>query len=412
MKNLLILGAGSAGTMVANGMVRRLPRGWQVTVVDPEADHLYQPGLLFLPFGAHDEAKMVRPRRRTLDSAVRWLPHAVSALDLDRRRVTLDNGTSQPWDLLVVATGAELRPEGTEGLSEAPWGDSVHEFYTLEGALAMRDGLARFRGGKLVVNVVEMPIKCPVAPLEFLFLADELFRHRGMRDEVELVLVTPLEGAFTKPVCSRVLAYLLEEKRIRVETDFNTGRVDGAARKIVSWDDREVPYDLLVSIPLHGGAAFLEPSGIGNEMGFVRTDRHTLFAGGRSDVMALGDATDLPASKAGSVAHFQSGVAIDNLRRAIAGRSPRPGFDGHTNCFIESGDGKALLIDFNYHLEPVPGKYPLPLVGPLSLLAESRLNHLGKLGFRWIYWNALLPAHPLPLPHHMTMAGKKVSAAA
>jgi len=412
MKNLVILGAGTAGTMVANGMARRLPRGWRVTVVDPEAEHLYQPGLLFLPFGAQDESRMVRPRKRTLDPDVRWLPQSVAAIDPARRRLSLADGNGLPWDLLVIATGAHLRPEQTEGLAEAPWGESVHDFYTLPGAQALRTALSRFQGGHLVVNPVEMPIKCPVAPLEFLFLADDYFRRRGIRDDVQLTLVTPLEGAFTKPVCTRVLAYLLEEKGIRVETEFNTGRVDGAGRWLVSWDDREVSYDLLVSIPLHGGARFLDGSGLVDESGFVRTDRHTLFAVGRDDVLALGDATDLPASKAGSVAHFQSAVAIENLRRAMAGRSPVPGFDGHTNCFIESGDGKALLIDFNYHLEPVPGKFPLPLVGPLSLLRESRLNHFGKLGFRWLYWNVLLPARPLPLPHHMTKAGKQLSAAA
>jgi sulfide:quinone oxidoreductase len=252
-----------------------------------------------------------------------------------------------------------------------------------------------------------MPIKCPVAPLEFLFLADEHFTRRGLRKDVELIYATPLDGAFTKPTCSRQLAYLLERKGIRVETQFNAGAVDGDAKVLRSWDEREIPYDLLVSIPTHRGAAFLGAAGLGNELDFVPTERHTLRAKGHEDVFVLGDATDLPSSKAGSVAHFQSEVLVENLRRAAAGRELDAGFDGHANCFIESGFGKALLIDFNYDVEPLPGRFPLPGLGPLTLLGESRLNHWGKLAFRPLYWHALLPGRPLPVSTRMSMRGKR-----
>jgi sulfide:quinone oxidoreductase len=413
MKSLLILGAGTGGTIVANRMRRRLGGDWSITVVDPETTHVYQPGLLFLPFGARDEDRMTRARGRTLDPGVRWLRETVSAVEPDRKRVALAEGEALAYDILVIASGARLRPEETPGLHGGEWGKSIHEFYTLEGARALRDALARFDGGRLLLNAVEMPIKCPVAPMEFLFLADEHFKRRGIRDKVELVYATPLDGAFTRPMCNRVLSYLIRQKGIRVETDFAAGEVDAPGRTLRSYDEREIAYDLLVTIPTHGGAEFVERSGLGNELGFVPTHPFSLRAKAHDDVFVLGDATDLPSSKAGSVAHFQAEVLEENLPRATLGRSLDDGFDGHANCFIETGFGKALLIDFNYDTEPLPGKFPLPGIGPLDLLTESRLNHLGKLAFRWAYWNLLLPGRPIPfVTTRLSMAGKTNTAPA
>ncbi len=400
--------------MVANHLVGKIPSGWDITVVDPEAKHLYQPGLLFLPFGAHDEHKLERPRRRTLKPTIDWLRKAVDRIDPDRREVYLTGGERQRYDLLVIASGSQIRPEETPGLLGEHWGDSVYDFYTLPGALRLRDAMTGFEGGRLVLNVVEMPIKCPVAPLEFLFLADDYFKRRGIRNKIDLIYATPLDGAFTKPAAASVLGSMLDEKGIHVETEFNTAEVDGDQHVLRSYDEREISYDLLVSVPTHMGAPFIEASGLGNELSFVPTERHTLLAKGHDNIFVLGDATDLPSSKAGSVAHFQSGIVAQNILRAIAGErlvDGSDGFDGHANCFVETGSDKALLIDFNYDVEPLPGHYPLPVAGPFSLLKESRINHWGKLGFRWLYWNALLPARPLPVPSRMSMLGKRELAA-
>lgn len=406
MKHLVVLGAGTAGTMVANRMRSRLPRDWEITIVDPSPTHLYQPGLLFLPFGARDEKKITRPRSWTLRPDIDWRRESVYVVDANRRNVTLGDGSALPYDLLVIASGAQIRPEDTPGLVGDEWHRSIHDFYTFEGAQALRTALAAFKGGRLVMNVVEMPIKCPVAPLEFLFLAHDFFTRRGIRKDIELVYATPLDGAFTKPTCNKILSHLIEEREIRIETEFNTGEVDAAGRKLRSFDDREVPYDLLVSIPLHSGARFVEASGLGNEMGFVPTHPNSLRCKRHDDIFVLGDATDLPSSKAGSVAHFQSEVLQRNLLSAIKGRSLDDEFDGHANCFVETGFGKALLIDFNYTTEPLPGTYPIPGLGPMSLLKESRINHWGKLAFRWLYWNALLPGRTLPVSTRMSMRGK------
>ena len=268
-----------------------------------------------------------------------------------------------------------------------------------------------FEGGRLVVNIVDMPIKCPIAPLEFCFLSDWWLRKRGLREKTEIVLATPLDGAFTKPVAARMLGELLEKKKILVETEFAAGRVDGEARKLHSWDEREIPYDLLVSIPLHGGSPFVEGSdGLGDELGFIIVDQNTLQAKAAPNVFALGDATNVPTSKAGAVAHFQAETLVENIDRFLAGRELEKSFDGHANSFIETGFGKALLLDFNYDVEPLPGKFPIPGIGPMRLLGESRLDHLGKIAFRQLYWHMLLPGRRIPLiSAQLKMAGKDKS---
>ena len=307
----------------------------------------------------------------------------------------LENGSVLGYDLLVVATGAVLVPEETEGLTGPGWMDKVFTFYTPEGAAALEAALATFDGGRLVVNVVDMPIKCPVAPLEFCFLADWYFQERGMRDRVELTYVTPLDGAFTKPVASAQLGGMLAEKGVQLVTEFNTGEVDGAGGKLVAYDGREVDFDLAVVVPLHGGAAYVGRSpGLGDELNFVPTDQHTLQSKAAPNVFVIGDAANVPASKAGSVTHFEGETLVANIKRHLAGEPLEAGFDGHANCFIESGFHKALLIDFNYDTEPLAGHYPAGL--GLPLLKESRLNHLGKLMFQWFYWHSLLPGRDIP----------------
>ena len=252
-----------------------------------------------------------------------------------------------------------------------------------------------------------MPIKCPVAPLEFAFLADWYFQERGIRDKVDIAYVTPLDAAFTKPVASEALGGLLAEKRIDLVTEFNTGEVDGAGGRLVSYDGREVPFDLLVTVPVHGGADFVARSpGLGDELNFVPTDLHTLQSDAAPNIFVLGDAANVPTSKAGSVTHFEGEILEENIVRFLGGETLDASFDGHTNCFIETGFHKALLIDFNYDTEPLPGRFP-GRAGPMPLLKESRLNHLGKLMFQPLYWHALLPGRGLPgITPAMSMAGK------
>jgi len=407
MKRILILGAGTGGTMMANKLVRALGGdGWRVTVVDRGDTHVYQPGLLFVPFGQYRPEEIVKPHNRLLDPAVELRLGEIDRIAPDERVVYLTGGEKLPYEVLIVATGSRIVPESTQGLTGHGWGDTAFDFYTLEGATALRDKLAAFKGGRLVLNVVEMPIKCPVAPLEFLFLAEAFFTERGLRDKVEIVYATPLEGAFTKPKASAALGGMLDARGIKVIGDFSASEVDGERRVLKAFDGRETDYDLLVTIPMHGGAEAITRSQMGDGGGWLPTHKHTLQSRDFANVFALGDATDLPSSKAGAVAHFQSEVLFDNVLRYVRGKELDPGFDGHANCFIETGYGKAMLIDFNYQTEPLPGRFPLPGVGPFTLLEESATNHWGKLAFKWLYWNVLLDGKELPLDHRMLMAGK------
>jgi sulfide:quinone oxidoreductase len=407
-KQIVILGGGTGGTMTANRLRRHFDEDEaEIHVVDRDDRHIYQPGLLFVPFGLASLDEIVRPRRRQLRGGVRFHEAEAARVELDRDEVVLVDGDVLPYDVLVVASGVRLQPEETEGLTGPGWNERVFTFYTPEGSEALRPALERFAGGRLVVNLVDMPIKCPVAPLEFAFLADWHLREQGVRSRTELVFVTPLDNAFTKPVASEHLAGLLAEKEIELVTEFNAGEVDGAGGKLSSYDGRELDFDLLVTIPLHGGAPYVERSpGLGDALGFVPTDKATLQTTAKPNVFALGDATDLPTSKAGSVTHFEAEVLAENVARYFAGDELAAGYDGHANCFIETGFKKALLIDFNYDTEPLPGHFPTAF--GLPLLRESRLNHLGKLAFQWIYWHALLPGREIPgIGPEMPTSGKR-----
>lgn len=407
MKKILILGAGTAGTIMANKLYNVLPHDdWHITIVDQEERHIYQPGLLFIPFNIYTCNDVIKPKRDFIPQGVELIMSGIDVIEPEKNRVKLANNQVLSYDYLIIATGSHLAPDETEGLLGDGWNKNIFEFYTVEGACNLQKFLKHWNGGKLVLNIVEMPIKCPVAPLEFLFLADWWFTEQGLRDKVDLAFVTPLPGAFTKPKAAGILGDFLDKKNIHLVTEFNTGSVDSTANKIVSFDGKEVEYDLLVTVPANMGDAVIERSGLGDELNFVPTHKHTLQSKAYENVYVIGDATDLPSSKAGSVAHFQADVLTENIQRAIDGLPLLEEFDGHANCFIESGFGKGLLIDFNYDVEPLPGKFPLPGIGPFSLLQETKANHWGKMMFRWIYWNLLLRGSELPIQAQMNMAGK------
>ncbi len=409
MKKLLVLGGGTAGTMVVNKLRKKLDKNeWSITIIDKSNGHVYQPGLLLLPFGVYEPEELVKERDHFLPSGVEYIRAEIDRVIPESNQVTLMDGRVIEYDQLVIASGTTPRPDQTPGMDEpAVWHKSVFDFYTLEGSIALRDALKDFGGGRVVVHITEMPIKCPVAPLEFTFLADAYFTERKMREKVEIVYVTPLEGAFTKPVCSKHLGWMLDERHIKLEPDFVVEHIDPETKTLVSMDEREIPFDLLVTVPVNMGADFIARSGLGDDLNYVPVDKGNFLSKKYSNIFALGDASDIPASKAGSVAHFAIDLFAENFVEYVHGRPMTHNFDGHANCFIESGNGKGLLIDFNYTVEPLTGMFPLPIVGPFPLLRESRFNHMGKLAFRWIYWNLLLKGRWIPIPALMSMQGKK-----
>ena len=407
MKKLLILGAGTAGTMMANHLRPKLNKNeWHITIIDQYKTHYYQPGFLFLPFDTYSEDQVKKVGKKFIPKGINYIQKKIDRIFPEENKVKLEDETLN-YDLLIVATGSKIAPDETTGLLGPLWKKDIFDFYTFEGAKALRDKLREWKGGKLIVHITEMPIKCPVAPLEFAFLADAYFHKKGMRDKVEITYVTPLTGAFTKPTCSTALSYLLKEKGIHMESDFAIEHVDNDKKEIVDYEDRRIPFDLLVSVPTNMGDEVIERSGLGDDLNFIPTDHNTLQSKAHKNIFVIGDATDVPASKAGSVAHFQAETLTDNILLYIDGYQLKKEFDGHANCFIETGNNKALLIDFNYKTEPVHGKFPFAKIGPLKLLKESVFNHWGKLAFRWIYWNMLLKGISIPfVSRNMSFKGK------
>ena len=399
--------------MMSNHLVKVLPKDeWQITIVDQNKHHYYQPGYLFIPFGIYKKKDVIKPIDKFIPKGVHYVQQRIDRVDPESDQVILDDGTTIDYNLLVIATGTNIAPEEIEGMDGPEWQKSIFDFYTIDGAVNLRKKLKNWEGGHLVVHISEMPIKCPVAPLEFAFLADSYFEQKGMRDKVEISFVTPMDGAFTKPVATAKLQHLLDDKNIEVVPNFNIMEVDAEQKKIVDYEGKEVGYDLLVTVPTNKGADFIERSGFGDDLNYVPTDRGSLQTKVKENIFAIGDATDIPASKAGSVAHFEGEILLENVLRYIRGEELKAQFDGHANCFIETGHGKALLIDFNYNHEPVPGTFPFPGVGPLNLLKESRMNHMGKLAFKWIYWNMLITGKHIPfVPSHMKEAGKEFESA-
>ncbi|OFX26384.1 MAG: oxidoreductase [Bacteroidetes bacterium GWA2_31_9] len=409
MKNFLILGAGTAGTMMANKLRKELSIDeWNITIVDQFKTHYYQPGFLFIPFGIYKKEDVIKPKSDFLPIGVNVVYSKIDKIVPEENKVLLDEGQVLKYDYLLIATGTKTSPEEVEGLKGSQWNKSVFDFYTIEGSVALAEFFKSWKGGKLVVNVAELPYKCPVAPLEFVFLADAFFTERGMRDKVDITLATPLPGAFTKPKATKLLGGLLEEKNIKIIPDYNISSLDNEKKTIVDYGGTEIPFDVLVTVPTNKGDDMIERSGMGDDLNFIPTDKHTLKAENYDNIFVLGDASNIPTSKAGSVAHFAGEILMENILCEIEGRPMTASFDGHANCYIVTGHGKGTLIDFNYTTEPLPGNFPMPGIGPFGLLQITRMNYYGKMLFRWIYWHVLLKGKEMPISANMTMAGKKL----
>lgn len=409
MKKILILGAGTAGTMMANKLYKNLNKDlWRITIIDKDEVHYYQPGFLFIPFGIYKPEDVVKPKRKFLPEGVDFRINEAAKIKAESNLVIMQDGSMIPYDILIIATGTIPVPEETEGLKDKLWYTDIFDFYTYEGSTRLAKKLETWQGGNLVINLAETIIKCPVAPLEFTFLADAYFTEKGIRDKVNITYVTPLSGAFTKPKTTALLNNLMSEKNINVVPDFYLQRVDNDRKVLISYDEQEVPFDLLISVPVNKGDQVVAASKMGDEDGlnFIPTDKYTLQSKKSENIFVIGDATNLPTSKAGSVAHFEAEILLENILSYINGQPLEAKFDGHANCFIETGYGKGTLIDFNYETEPLPGKFPFAGIGPMGLLKVNRANHLGKLAFRWIYWHMLLTGKKLPVSTNMSMAGK------
>lgn len=406
MQKILILGSGAGGTIVAN-MLRKelLEAEWEITIIDRKEQHHYQAGYLFIPFGVYSEQDVLKPKKEFIPKGVDFVLDNITRIDPDERRVETEKGGQYDYDWLIIATGCDIAPEEIDGMTDG-WRKDIFDFYTLGGALALRKKLKYFDSGKVVLNIAEIPYKCPIAPLEFVFMADWFFTVNGVRDKVDIELVTPLDNVFTKPVAAKILAEVAVKKNIKVTPLFDLAQVNVSEKTIESHKGDKVDYDLLVAIPPNMGDQMLIDSKISDPVGFVPTDNDTLKAENFDRIFVVGDTTNVPTSKAGSVAHYMAYTLVENLLREIDGHKAAKKFDGHATCFLASGFEKAILLDFNYNVEPLPGKFPFPGMGPFSLLQESLSNYWGKMMFRWVYWNLMMKGLDLPLEPQMNLAGK------
>ena len=380
MKRILILGGGVGGTLTANLLARRLrPRidrgDIEITLVDAEGAHVYQPGFMYIAMGSEREARLSRPERSLLDASIRLVVGVATAVDEAAKTVTLADATVLRYDELVLATGSRVVPE------EIPhFLDEAQQFYTADGALRLRAALDAFTGGRVVIGIASMPYKCPPAPLEVAFLIEAELRARGLRDKSEIHFCSPIGRAFSIESVSDMATPILENKGIELHTFFNVEAIHPDRKVIESLEGEELPYDLLILVPPHRGQQFLIDSGLAPApSGWLPTDRNTLHVGGRPDVYALGDATDLPLSKAGSTAHFEAPVVVEGIVAAMENRAPtgkHAAYEGNVMCFFEVGDGKGTLLRFDYNHPPKP---PKPNV----------FWHLGKVVFNKTYFHTV-----------------------
>ena len=407
MKKIVILGSGAGGTMCAAKLRRKLGRNWKITIIDNDEMHHYQPGWLFIPFGIYTADDCMKPKRDFIPPGVDFVLDDVVGVNPDKREVECKKG-KYSYDYLIIGTGCLPVPEEVEGLEDwkADPESNEHTFFTLESAVALYKRMRHFEKGKMIFNIAEMPHKCPVVPMEFIFMADWFFAKNGHRDNIEIEFVTPNTGLFTKPIATKVMTASAEEKEIKVVPSFDLEVVNKEEKYIESARGDKLDYDLFISTMPNLGADYIENSGMGDGMGYVLTDDHTLKAEKYDNIYVVGDATNVPTSKAGSVAHYEADIIVENLLLEIDGKEPKPSFDGHSTCFIVSGYEKAFLFDFNYKTEPLPGKFPFPGVGPFDLVGESNMNYWGKMMFKWVYWNLLLSGQDMPLEPQMAMAGK------
>ena len=370
---VVVLGGGVGGTLLANLLARRLrPAEAHVIVVDASGRHVYQPGWLYVPFGEEKPEKLVRPERRLLDRRVDLIVQPARRIEPRRQQVILADGSTVAYDTLVIATGAVLAPDAVSGYTAG-----AHHFYSEEAARALGETLARFTGGRLVIGVADIPYRCPPAPLEFAFKVEEYLTRRGLRDRTEIIYLSPINRVFTIESVSAFVAPLLEQRGIRSETFFNVERVDAERQVVTSLEGAEIAYDLLVLIPPHRGAAVVRESGLGDAQGWLPTDRATLQVKGYENIYGLGDATDVPVSKSGSAAHFEAKALAERLTALIrTGRPPATNgtYDGSVLCFLETGYGQASQLAFDFTHPPTP---PAP----------NAFYHYEKLLFNRLYWH-------------------------
>ncbi len=371
MKKVVILGGGVGVTIVANALADSTrPEDAEITLISESTKHVYQPGFISVALGSEKPDSLIHDERKLLSDRVKFIIDKAQKIDVKNRQVEVGE-KKYDYDFLVVAVGARYNPKEIPGYEE-----SAHHFYDVAHALKLREALAGFTGGKILVGVGSVPYKCPPAPLEFTLLLDEYFVKKGMRNVVDIDYFYPMKGVFTIKSVEPTLAKLLDDRKIPYHVFFNTESIDPVKKEVHSLEGETLVYDLLVMTPPHRGAKVVEDSGLGDRGGWLPTDKITLKAKGYDEIYGLGDCTDLPISKSGSAAHFQSKIIADSLASEIYGEPTDVKYDGHVECFLETGYGKGIVLNFNYTKPPKPTQ-------------PNRIAHWEKALLNRLYWSTV-----------------------
>ena len=368
---VVVLGGGVGGTIAANLMARHSGGRFHVTIVDATGIHVYQPGFLYVAVGQEEPAALQRRERQLLRRDISLVVDRAIRVDPAARKVILESGHTLRYDQLLLASGSRTV------MDEIPGGIGAHDFYTMTGATRLFAALERFQRGTIVIGVAGIPYKCPPAPVEFAFLLDDYLRSRGIRSETQIKLLSPLNRAFTIEATSKLVQPILAERDIELTGFFNVESVDPVGKTVTSIEGETVEYDLLVLVPPHRGQKVIEDSGLGDERGWVPVDRNTLKHTRFERIWAIGDATNIPISKSGSVAHYEASVVAAEVTAAAKGvPAPAHVYDGKVMCFLETGQGQATTIRFDYDHPPVS---PTP----------ARRWHWAKALFNKTYWHTV-----------------------
>ena len=377
-KTVLVLGGGVGGLVAANRLRRALPDSHRILLIDRAAQHLFQPSLLWLAVGRRQPERIQRPLTRLARQGIEVVRGEIEQLDSRNRTVRVE-GQERAGDAVIVSLGADLAPEVIPGLA-----DAGHNLYTLQGSTALRDALARFSGGRIVLLTATPAYKCPAAPYEAAMLIEAELRRRGVRQrsQLDLYAAEPAPMGVAGPAVSAGVRQIVEQKGIGYYPEHQAVTVDPSARRLTFANGVSVEFDLLAYVPPHRAPVVVRQAGLAPEGGWVSVDRST-FTTGFPGVFAIGDVTSVPLAmgkplpKAGVFAHAQAEVVAANLAAEWSGRGSRRVFDGRGQCFLETGDGRAGLGTGNFYAEPLP---------KVSLHRPSRWWHWGKVLFerRWL----------------------------
>jgi sulfide:quinone oxidoreductase len=382
-KRIIIAGGNIAGTIVANRLAQKLDEELnkgevEIVVLNKSEEHVYLPGQLLMAFGLETPGELVRKERSLLDRRIKFLhgdAGTMTKIDVENRQVITADGKPHKYDYLVISTGVEYTWEEVPGYKEASL--TPYEF---DSALKMREALENFQGGTIVINVAKLPHRCPVAPIETTLMLDDYLRKRGLREKTRIVYTYPVEGVFARPITNKMMKGIFEQRGIEVHSPFNVTSVNPQEKIIESQEGEKIKFDMLIAVPPNQGAKVIGDSGIGDRRRWVPTDKLTLRMKNHSDVYVIGDATDLPVSKAGSTADFESYVVANNLANDIKGNLGVKHYGGDVLCYIATGTDQATYIRFSYTMNESP---PPP----------SYIHWWGKVMYNKMYWTVTAKAN-------------------